>query len=111
MSNFLDNAYIQLHRKKLIKELKPRFVFWYILADGDPKKVADYMDQNYGVYNSANFNKVLKDVNLDDYVFVLEKDFTYYSDYKTKDYVVFKKSERIGCYLFKKAGIEVPETK
>ena len=48
------------------------------MFDGDHEKIANAMHCNYGLYNKENFNRVMKDVNLDDYLFILEKGFKKY---------------------------------
>ena len=45
------------------------------MFDGDHDKIVEALCCNYGLSNKDNYDRVMKDVNLDDYLFVLEKRF------------------------------------
>jgi len=79
-------------RKAIIKALKPSFVFWYIEFNGDQRKIAQAMKDNYGLANTEHYNSVMKDVNLDDYLLTIEKDFLNYIVVDKETYVI-KKSD------------------
>jgi hypothetical protein len=102
MLNIFKALYIDIHRKKMIEKLKPRFAFWYILANGDQNLISDYFNENYGIDNVEYFNKILKDVDLNDYIFILEKDFRKYTNTITVDSFILKKSDCMADYLFNK---------
>jgi hypothetical protein len=89
MKDLFARIWVFFNKKKLIKELKPIFVFWYITFDGDQDKISDAMRTNYGVLNTTNVKKVLSSVNLSDYSFNLEKDFLKYCP-KGNMYIVKK---------------------
>lgn len=76
--NFIHKIWFFCNRKRFSKEFKPRFVFWYILAEGDQDKIEQYMNDNYKVRNIRLWNEVMRNVNLNDYAFCLEKDFKNY---------------------------------
>jgi len=100
MLNILKALYVDINRKKYVNKLKPRFVFWFILADGDQKKISEFMDENYGIDNVENFNKVLKNVDLNDYIFCIEKNFRKYTNTITVNALILKKSDCMADYLF-----------
>lgn len=72
------NIWFAFNKKRFAREFKPRFVYWYILADGDQEKICQYMNDNYKVRNIRLWDSTMRSVNLDDYAFVLEKDFKKY---------------------------------
>lgn len=78
MKYLLTSIEFIIRRKQIIKEYKPRFVFWYLMFDGDDNKIVEAMNCDYGLSNKENYNRVMKDVNLDDYLFILEKGFKKY---------------------------------
>ena len=86
--------YYIFKKRKIIEEIKPNLVFWYIEFSGDQKKIQKAMDTNYGIENKKHYNEVMKDVNLDDYLVILEKGFT---DYIIADEVTYiiKKSDYV----------------
>src|SRR5574344_1072539 len=60
--------------------LKPYLVFWYITFNGDQKRIYQAYEEHWGIRNRNNFNKVMKGVNLEDYLVFVEKGFYDYED-------------------------------
>ena len=78
MKYLLTSIYFIFHKKQIIRTMKPKFVFWYLMFDGDHDKIVKALRCNYGLSNKENYDRVMKDVNLDDYLFILEKGFKKY---------------------------------
>lgn len=77
------------NRKKLIADMKPKLVFWYITFDGDQEKIKEAMMTDYGLSNKENYTKILEEANLNDYIMILEKGFDRIT--KGQDAIVIKK--------------------
>ena len=75
MANLRALIYGITHKRKIIKEYKPKLIFWYITFDGNQEKIKDAMASDYGIENKENYNKIMKNINIEDYVMITEKDF------------------------------------
>jgi len=59
-----------------------------------------YMNENYGIENTKHFNEVMKGINLDDYIFCIEKGFFKYTNGSTEKSMILKKSDCLINTLF-----------
>ena len=90
MANLRALIYGITHKRKIIKEYKPKLIFWYITFDGNQEKIKDAMASDYGIENKENYNKIMKNINIEDYVMITEKDFYKHSS-DPKDLIVERK--------------------
>lgn len=91
MVGFIKYLYVMIHRKKMIKTFKPIFVFWFIQYDGDQMAIRNAMKEGTSIKNDKYIAETLKGVNLNDYSFILEKDF---KDYRIYDEdVILRKAD------------------
>jgi len=93
MIGFIKYLYVLIHKKEIIKESKPYFVFLYVTFNGDQVAIKNAMNDHYGINNIENRNRVLEGINLDDYIMAIEKGF---DKYKTsdKDLVLYKDNKK-----------------
>ena len=82
----------KIHRQRYAADLKPRYVFWYLLAKGDQKLIGEFAKTNFKVKNKRLWRELMDFVNLEDYAFCLEKDFKKYCD-NEYTFVVKKKAD------------------
>lgn len=69
--------------------METKISFWYLTFDGDQDNIKKAFFEDYGLANTKHFDEVLKDVNLDNYIILLEKDFKRFSN-TAKDLVIKK---------------------
>lgn len=92
MNDLLTKIILFFNRKRMIKDTKYLMVYYYIIFDGDHESIKKAFSENYGIFNEERINEVLKNINLDDYSMIIEKDFDKYCPKRDK-WVVKKEVE------------------